>query len=150
MLKSRIEEDDVKEVVYQMAWWDMDKAYATAARIKGFPKKALHKLKSLKKLFGNCGIQSGDAYNQLRQGNNEVAKLLGYTPDALELEFEGWAANHDLEAKRRPGGLNHELRVRCPLYRVAYNMPNPPTTSKHTKLRKKATPNPKKQITTEI
>jgi len=77
--KPNTPKDDIKHVLDRMWNWKMDSAFRVASAIENFPPEALAKLNYLKDEFGNCGWQDGEAYGKLRDANNEVAELLGYT-----------------------------------------------------------------------
>jgi hypothetical protein len=72
------EQTPVEKVLERMYNWKQDSALRYAKEINDFPKQALKKLEHLSEKFGNCGWQDGKIYNELRNTNFEVAKMLGY------------------------------------------------------------------------
>jgi len=73
-----LDESQVKELLNRMWNWKMESAYRVASTIKGLSPKILAKIETLMKEFGNCGWQEGTIYDKLRDGNDEIANLLGY------------------------------------------------------------------------
>lgn len=68
----------IEKVIERMYNWKQDSAFRYAKEIKDFPKEALEKLEILSNKFGNCGWQEGTVYEELRDTNFEVAKMIGY------------------------------------------------------------------------
>jgi hypothetical protein len=73
-----VEETPIEKVLGRMYNWKQASAYNYAKEIKDFPEEALKKLEHLSEKFGNCGWQDGSIYDELRDTNFEVAKMLGY------------------------------------------------------------------------
>lgn len=71
-------ETPIEKVLGRMYNWKQNSAYNYAKEIPEFPKEALEKLKYLAEKFGNCGWMDGSVYDELRDTNFEVAKMLGY------------------------------------------------------------------------
>jgi len=74
-------ETPTEKVLGRMYNWKQESALRYAKEIKDFPEEALNKLKHLSEKFGNCGWQDGSIYDELRDTNFEVAKILGYEHD---------------------------------------------------------------------
>jgi len=68
----------IDDVIGRMYNWKTHSAYVLALEVKDFPKEALKILKELADKFGNCGWCDGKIFDELRDKNNEVAKILGY------------------------------------------------------------------------
>ena len=73
-----IKETPIEKVLGRMYNWKQESALRYAKEIKDFPEEALKKLEYLSEKFGNCGYQDGSIYDELRETNFEIAKMLGY------------------------------------------------------------------------
>ena len=68
----------VEDVLGRMYNWKMDSALQYAEETEDFPIEAKNLLEKMSVKFGNCGWQDGKVFNQLRNTNNKIAKILGY------------------------------------------------------------------------